>query len=54
MNYKDSSVLFKVLVRIKHLRLRYFINASGVVETYWLGTWKPYHEVMVLDPRLVV
>jgi len=54
IDYKDGSTMFKILTRIKELRLRYYVDTFGVVQTYWQGTWKPYHEVMKIDSRMVV
>ena len=54
IDYKDGSTMFKILTRIKELRLRYYVDTFGVVQTYWQGGWEPYHEVMKIDNRMVV
>ena len=50
--YDDGKVLFKLLVKMKELNLRYYINAFGVILTYWQGGWSPYHEVMKTYPAM--
>ena len=54
INYKDGSTLHKIMAIIKDLRLRYYIDAHGVVQTPWGGKWKPWHEVAKHDKRLEV
>lgn len=54
LDYKNGDVLFKVLSRLKELRLTYYINTDGVVVVKWMGEWKPYHVVMKYDGRLLI
>ena len=46
--------LHKVLAKIKELRLRYYIDYKGDVQTFWQGDWYEYEYVSQFDKRLVV
>jgi hypothetical protein len=54
LNYKDPTLLGKILLRIRELRLNYYISSDkcATVLTYWQGTWIPYHEVAMVDKRM--
>lgn len=54
INYKDGNTMFKIMKIVKELRLRYYVDAHCVVQTYWQGTWYPWHEIMLKDKRLEV
>ena len=54
MDYLDGKTLFKLLVRMKELNLRYYINAFGTILTFWQGGWAPYHDVMKNYPAMKI
>lgn len=54
LEYKNGKLLFKILSKLKELNLTYFIDSDSIVMVRWMGMWKPYHEVMGYDARLII
>lgn len=54
IDYKNPTTMGKIMKRIVELRSRYYVDADGVVQTFWGGSWLSWHEVMLLDKRLVI
>lgn len=54
IDYKNGETMGKIMKKIVDLRLRYYVDADGVVQTFWQGSWAAWHEVAEIDPRMVV
>lgn len=52
IDYKDPTVLGKIMKKVVELRLRYYIDGDGVVQTYYNGTWWDWESVLKRDPRM--
>lgn len=54
IDHKDGKIKFKIMQKIRELRLRWYEDCDGVVRTYWQGGWATWDEVMKYDKRLEV
>ena len=53
-DYKDPTLLGKMLKRIMERRTNYYVAPKGNVMVYWQGSWEEYHIVASVDKRLEV